>query len=111
MGLNIIKLNSPNWSANLAEACSNLEVPCRIQGDTNVYANIEFLSETVIDEATLTAKRDELQAEYDAFQYARNRKKAYPSITDQLDMQYHDKVDGTTTWKDAIKVVKDANPK
>tara|TARA_S200002703_G_C3664584_1_gene204054 strand:- start:142 stop:432 length:291 start_codon:yes stop_codon:yes gene_type:complete len=39
------------------------------------------------------------------------RVKAYPSIEDQLDMQYHDEVNGTTTWKDAIQAVKDANPK
>ncbi len=35
----------------------------------------------------------------------------YPSIEDQLDMQYHDAVDGTTTWKDAIAKVKSDNPK
>jgi len=35
----------------------------------------------------------------------------YPSIQDQLDMQYHDLVNGTTTWKDAIQAVKDSNPK
>ena len=39
------------------------------------------------------------------------RKAAYPSIGDQLDMQYHDAVDGTTTWKNAIKSVKDKHPK
>ena len=39
------------------------------------------------------------------------RLKAYPVITDQLDMMYHDKVNGTTTWQDAIQAVKDANPK
>ena len=33
------------------------------------------------------------------------------SIQDQLDMQYHDAVDGTTTWKDWVKSVKDNNPK
>ena len=37
--------------------------------------------------------------------------RAPASIGDQLDMQYHDAVDGTTTWKDHIKAVKDANPK
>jgi hypothetical protein len=31
---------------------------------------------------------------------------AYPSIADQLDMQYHDGVDSTTTWADAIAAVK-----
>jgi len=39
------------------------------------------------------------------------RELAYPSIGDQLDMQYHDAVNGTTTWKDAIAKVKSDNPK
>ena len=39
------------------------------------------------------------------------RRMAYPRIGDQLDMIYHDQVDGTTTFKDAIQAVKDANPK
>ena len=38
--------------------------------------------------------------------YAQYRAEAYPSIGDQLDMQYHDGVDGTTTWADAIAAVK-----
>jgi hypothetical protein len=50
-----------------------------------------------------------LQAEYDANQFQRDR--TYPSIGDQLDMQYHDQLDGTTTWKDAIAKVKSDNPK
>ena len=51
------------------------------------------------------------QAEYDSKQYQRDRLEAYPSLNDQADMQYHDLVDGTTTWKDAIAAVKDAHPK
>ena len=39
------------------------------------------------------------------------RQAAYPSWQDQLDMQYHDAVDGTTTWEDAIAKVKEDNPK
>ena len=35
----------------------------------------------------------------------------YPSIEEQLDMQYWDAVNGTTTWKDAIAKVKTDNPK
>jgi len=38
--------------------------------------------------------------------YAEYRVEAYPSIGDQLDMQYHDSVNGTTTWADAIAAVK-----
>jgi len=43
--------------------------------------------------------------------HIRSRQRAYPTIQDQLDMQYHDQVNDTTTWKDAIQAVKDANPK
>jgi len=39
------------------------------------------------------------------------RKRAYPEIVEQLDMMYHDKKDGTTTWEDAIQSIKDDNPK
>jgi len=53
----------------------------------------------------------ELQTEYDAKQYQRDRAESYPSIQEQLDMQYHDAVNGTTKWKDAIAKVKTDNPK
>lgn len=52
-----------------------------------------------------------LDAEYASQQYARNRAAAYPSIGEQLDMQYWDGVNGTTTWADAIAAVKAAHPK
>ena len=59
----------------------------------------------------VSAKKAELQTDYDNKQYQRDRADAYPSIQDQLDMQYHDSVDGTTTWKDAIATVKSDIPK
>ena len=66
---------------------------------------------TPISKADIEAKMTELQAEYDANQYQRDRAIAYPSIQDQLDMQYWDKVNGTTNWEDAIAKVKSDNPK
>ena len=39
------------------------------------------------------------------------KKRQYPSIQDQLDMQYWDKKNGTTTWVDAVAKVKSDNPK
>ena len=39
------------------------------------------------------------------------RRTAYGSVESQLDMQYHDNVDGTTTWKDHVAKVKTDNPK
>jgi hypothetical protein len=38
------------------------------------------------------------------------RKQAYGDLGTQLDMQYHDNVNGTTTWKDHVEAVKTANP-
>ena len=43
--------------------------------------------------------------------YKSARQEAYGSIADQLDMQYWDAVNGTTTWKDHITQVKTDNPK
>jgi hypothetical protein len=48
---------------------------------------------------------------YDANQYQRDRATAYPSIQEQLDLQYWDKVNGTTNWENAIAKVKSDNPK
>ena len=45
------------------------------------------------------------------FGYISARQAAYASTGDQLDMQYWDAVNGTTTWKDAIAKVKSDNPK
>ena len=64
---------------------------------------------TPIPKADIEAKMVEVQADYDAKQYQRDR--VYPSIGDQLDMQYWDNINGTTTWKDAITKVKSNNPK
>jgi proline dehydrogenase len=44
---------------------------------------------TPIPKADIEAKMVELQAEYDANQYQRDRATAYPPIGDQLDMLWH----------------------
>ena len=64
-----------------------------------------------ITKAKVETELVRLNAEFTANEYSRNRVTEYPAITDQLDMQYHDQLDGTTTWKDAIAKVKSDNPK
>ena len=66
---------------------------------------------TPISVSDIQAKMVEVQAEYDANQYQRDRATAYPSIQEQLDMQYWDNVNGTTNWEDTIAKVKADNPK
>ena len=65
----------------------------------------------ILDEAKVSDELARLQAEYDAQEYARNRATAYASTGDQLDMQYWDSVNDTTTWKDHVASVKDQFPK
>jgi len=43
--------------------------------------------------------------------YAELRQGAYASWGDQLDMQFHDLLDDTTTWRDHVAAVKAAHPK
>ena len=58
-----------------------------------------------------TAEELAAHAEAEANTWKGNRIAAYPSTGDQFDMQYHDSVNGTTTWADAIAQVKSDNPK
>jgi hypothetical protein len=59
----------------------------------------------------ILAKQQELIAEYNSNQYQRDRAKDYPSLADQLDMQYWDKINGTNKWQQAINAVKQKYPK
>jgi hypothetical protein len=73
---------------------------------------ITWLNETQpIPANEILAKQQELIAEYNAKQYQRDRAKAYPSIQEQLDLIYWDKVNNTNNWQNAINAVKAEYPK
>ena len=75
----------------------------------NGVSTIEYLEGTEpIERSVIDAKIVELEAEYDAQEYARNRATEYPAIADQLDEIYHNGID---SWKAVIKVTKDKYPK
>jgi hypothetical protein len=59
----------------------------------------------------ILAKVAELQAEYKANQYQRDRATEYPSLEEQMDMQYWDKVNGTNNWETKIAEIKAQFPK
>jgi len=64
-----------------------------------------------LDDAKVAAARKSIDDAYAATKYQRDRAAAYPALQDQLDMQFWDKKNGTTTWVDAIAKVKSDNPK
>ena len=75
----------------------------------NDLDNINWVNGTTpIPKADIEAKMVEVQAEYDANKYQRDRAEEYPSIADQLDDIYHNGIDG---WKATIKTTKDKYPK
>jgi hypothetical protein len=95
--INSIKAINPN-----AEVSVNAEDINQItwhNGTTPIPAN------------EILAKQQELIAEYNSKQYQRDRAKAYPSIQEQLDLQYWDKINNTDNWEQAINAVKAQYPK
>jgi hypothetical protein len=66
---------------------------------------------TPIPANEILAKQQELITEYNSNQYQRDRAKDYPSIQEQLDLQYWDKINGTNKWQQAINAVKIKYPK
>ena len=71
-----------------------------------------------LDQSKIDAARTTLNNEAAAILYQSQRTGAagttdtiYASIGDQLDMQYKDAVNGTTTWKDHVAAVKAKYPK
>ena len=95
-----------------------IEAILKINPNAKVTVNADDINQIIWHDGTtpisvsdIQAKMVEVQAEYDANQYQRDRATAYPSIQEQLDMQYWDNVNGTTNWEDAIAKVKADNPK
>ena len=95
-----------------------IEAILKINPIAQVTVNAEDINQitwlngtTPISKELILAKVAELQAEYEANQYQRDRAKNYPSIQEQLDMQYWDKVNGTNNWQDAINAIKAQYPK
>jgi hypothetical protein len=66
---------------------------------------------TPIPANEILAKQQELITEYNSKQYQRDRAKEYPSIQEQLDLQYWDKINNTNKWEEAINAVKNKYPK
>jgi len=95
--INSIKAINPN--AQISVNAEDINQITWLNGTTPIPAN------------EILAKQQELITEYNFNQYQRDRAKDYPSLADQLDMQYWDKINGTNKWQQAINAVKQKYPK
>ena len=98
---------------NILKAIVELKSDAQVSIEDNDVTKITWHDDnpTNITNTAILAKQAELQTAYDNNKYQRDRANSYPSIQEQLDMQYKDLLNGTTTWKDAVAKVKSDNPK
>ena len=94
---------------DILKAASELYGDCsRTPPSTDIY--IGGILATAEQMIAIMIKAEELQAEYDSKQYARDRAAEYAALN-QFEMQFDDQVNGTTTWVDAINDIKARFPK
>jgi hypothetical protein len=97
----------------IVEAINSIRPRARWNLIGESYEGLEWLDQTQTKptESEIEAEITRLQAEYEAKQYQRDRAIAYPSIQEQLDLLYWDKINGTDNWEQAIAAVKAEYPK
>jgi hypothetical protein len=77
-------------------------------GLVEIYDYEEGFTAPTLEEIN-TQKATE-ESNWTLYEYARKRAKAYRRLN-QMEMQYDDMVNGTTTWQDAIDAIKAQYPK
>jgi hypothetical protein len=94
---------------DIAKAIKAINPSAEFGYSNDDFSTIYWLNGTTpISQVDVETKQAELQVEYDAKQYQRDRAEEYPSWQDQLDDIYHNGIDG---WKATIKKTKDKYPK
>ena len=98
-------LHAVQWDGSAGEVEYNDGTPNAIIDSISTY-------QSLIDAHTAAAPVVQTEAEWLADQtYDVARERKYGDIGDQLDMQYKDALNGTTTWKDHVTAVKNSFPK
>jgi predicted phosphoribosyltransferase len=88
----------------------NVQFTAKISAGDEITAWDVDNNEIELDDAKIQVELARLQAEYDAQEYARNRKTEYDALN-QFELISDDAINGTTTHKDAIVAVKTKYPK
>jgi hypothetical protein len=96
----------------ITEAILKINPKAQVSVNAEDINQITWLNGTTpIPANEILAKQQELITEYNSKQYQRDRAKEYPSIQEQLDLQYWDKINNTSKWEEAINAVKIKYPK
>lgn len=86
--------------------------PVEGEGPVNLgYGSLEYSEGSWKRPKKVGPKKPDPAPGDDDYDYVSLRRRDYPAIEDQLDAQFHDAKDGTTTWQESIQAVKDKWPK
>ena len=102
------------YCANNGVASVDFMTDVLLQDDSNGQGpyikewNISSVAQPTDEQLNAVASAADLEERQNAVRAT--RKTAYGDLGSQLDMQYWDNVNGTTTWKDHVAAVKTANP-
>ena len=102
------------YCANNGVASVDFTVDVLLQDDSNGQGpyikewNVSGVAQPTDEQLNAVDSAADLEERQNAVRAT--RKSAYGDLGSQLDMQYWDNVNGTTTWKDHVAAVKTANP-
>ena len=102
------------YCANNGVASVDFTVDVLLQDDSNGQGpyiktwNVSGVAQPTDEQLNAVDSAADLEERQNAVRAT--RRTAYGDLGSQLDMQYHDSVDGTTTWNDHVAAVKTANP-
>ena len=102
------------YCANNGVASVDFMTDVLLQDDSNGQGpyikewNISSVAKPTDEQLNAVDSAADLEERQNAVRAA--RRNSYGDLGSQLDMQYWDNVNGTTTWKDHVAAVKTANP-
>ena len=109
--ITLSELQSIKWREGKIEEYDVID----ILNKNSKYSIAGYEDKFILNEGSETPTKEDIELaiaekkkEYEDTKYILERSSEYPSIEDQLDMFYHQGVDG---WKSEIKKVKDKYPK
>ena len=108
------ELQSIKWREGKIEEYDVID----ILNKNSKYSIAGYEDKFILNEGSETPSQEDIdlaitekKKEYENSKYILERSSKYPSIQEQLDMQYWDAVNGTKKWQEAVAKVKDDNPK
>ena len=108
--IHAIQFDGTNGHVEYNDGTNNLAITAisDYSAITDLWTSTKATHDTAVSDAETA--QTALEATY-GWKRVNDATTKYASVEEQLDQQYKDAVNGTTTWKDAITAVKAAHPK